>query len=103
MMRWVCIFVASVAMAQSAPPAPASAPAHTPTAAELMRASLDKQREAVRKQAKDAGATLIPWSPGPFDAPSAEPAAPPACDAIANDVVTPFIESAAGSADGASK
>jgi soluble lytic murein transglycosylase-like protein len=95
-MRWLCIFVASVAMAQTAPTpaAPAPAPPHASTAADLMRASLDKQREAVRKQAKDAGATLIPWSPGPFDAPPAA-AAPPACDAIADDVVKPFIESAA--------
>jgi len=48
----------------------------------------------VRKQAKEAGATLIPWSPPPsFDGPE------PACDPIANDVVTPLIESAAKAND----
>jgi soluble lytic murein transglycosylase-like protein len=67
------------------------------TAGDRMRASIEKQREAVRKQAKDAGATLIPWSPSPFDpAPSAGAAAPAAaCDALADEVVTPLIENAA--------
>jgi soluble lytic murein transglycosylase-like protein len=93
-MRWMCVLLPMLAMAQT-PPAPV--PVHMRTAAELMRASLDKQREAVRKQAQDAGASLIPWSPGPFDASpaAAEPAAPLTCDALSNDVVTPLIESAA--------
>jgi soluble lytic murein transglycosylase-like protein len=59
-----------------------------------MRASLEKQRAAVRKQAEAAGATLVPWSP---PAPVSADAAEPACDPIASDVVTPFIESAAKS------
>jgi len=95
-MRWMCIFVSSVALAQTAPtPPPATSaapekPAQPPSAAELMRASLEKQRAAVRQQAQSAGATLIPWSPPPsFDAPE------PACDPLAGDVVTPLIESAA--------
>jgi soluble lytic murein transglycosylase-like protein len=92
----MCVFLASLAMAQTAPPpAAASAPARTPSAAELMRASIEKQREAVRKQAKDAGATLIPWSASPFsDAPAAA-VDPPSCDAITDEAVTPLIESAA--------
>jgi soluble lytic murein transglycosylase-like protein len=119
----MCVFVASVALAQTAPPAatlptptpvapsapPSVAPAvpppvapatptpdkppHATSAADLMRASIEKQRSAVRKQAQAAGATLIPWSPPPLV--SADAAAEPACDPIAADVVTPFIESAA--------
>lgn len=71
---------------------PAAAPAAAHTAAELMRASIEKQRAAVRKQAQAAGATLIPWTPSPFfDGPE------PQCDPIASDVVTPLIQSAAQS------
>jgi len=113
-MRWMCIFVASVALAQTAPtPAPqadkaeekvaekaeekvADKAAHPATAAELMRASIEKQRAAVRKQAQAAGATLIPWSPGP---PLSPDPAQPECDPIAADVVTPLIESAAKAND----
>jgi soluble lytic murein transglycosylase-like protein len=61
-----------------------------------MRVSVEKQRAAVRKQAQSAGATLIPWSPPlPLsdDAPKAD------CDPIADDVVTPIIESAAKAND----
>jgi soluble lytic murein transglycosylase-like protein len=68
----------------------------TLSTAELMRASIEKQRAAVRRQAQAAGATLIPWSPSPAlptDAPPAE------CDPIAADVVTPLIESAAKAND----
>jgi len=114
-MRWMYVFVASVALAQTAPPsagpptpplvAPATPPPaapptptadkppHAASAADLMRASIEKQRAAVRKQAEAAGATLIPWSP-PVPV-SADSAAEPACDPVAADVVTPFIESAA--------
>jgi soluble lytic murein transglycosylase-like protein len=85
-MRWMCVFAASVAMAQTAPPQ---------SAGDRMRASIEKQREAVRKQAKDAGATLIPWSPSALGEAPAAAAPPPACDAIADEVVTPLIEGAA--------
>ena len=102
----MCILVASVALAQTAPapapapnptPAPANPavpdkPAHVPSAAELMRASIEKQRAAVRQQAQAAGATLIPWSPSP--APSSD-APEPVCDPIATAIVTPLIENAA--------
>ena len=95
----MCVLVASVAMAQTAPPpatpAPAAdpaadkAPARTPSAAELMRASLEKQRASVRKQAQLTGAKMIPWTPSPnFNE-------EPACDPIATEVVTPLIESSA--------
>ncbi len=100
----MCVLIASVAMAQI-PPAPeapvspppaAESPAHPRSAAELMRASVEKQREAVRRQAKDAGATLIPWSPpSPSESSEASAPPPPACDPIAADIVTPLIESAA--------
>jgi len=82
-------------MAQTAaPPAPAAppadkAPARTPSAAELMRASLEKQRASVRKQAQSVGAKLIPWTPSPFFDEE------PACDPIAAEIVTPLIESSA--------
>jgi len=95
--------VAGVALAQTSPPvAPTpdksvpDKPVHAPTAAELMRASIEKQRAAVRKQAESSGATLIPWSPSQ---PLSAGAAAPVCDPIATDVVTPLIESAAKSND----
>ena len=112
-MRWMCVFVASVALAQTAPaPAPQAEKteekaadkaakkvddkvAHPVSAAELMRASIERQRAAVRKQAQASGATLIPWSPAQplFPDPQAD------CDPIASDVVTPLIESAAKAND----
>lgn len=73
-------------MAQTVP----EKPTHVPTTGELMKVSIEKQRAAVRKQAKTAGATLIPWTPSPFshtiDAP---------CDPIAAEVITPLIDNAA--------
>jgi soluble lytic murein transglycosylase-like protein len=92
-MRWMCLLAASVALAQTTPaPAPSvdkAASARSP--AELMRASIEKQRSAVRKQAQSAGATMMPWTAAPplFDG------ALPECDPIAADIVTPMIESAA--------
>jgi soluble lytic murein transglycosylase-like protein len=72
-------------------------PAANPTAAELMKAAMEKQRAsiaaqqaAVRKQAETAGATLIPWSP-----PAAGGVAQANCEPIADEVVTPLIENAA--------
>jgi soluble lytic murein transglycosylase-like protein len=67
-----------------------------------MRASIEKQRASVRQQAQAAGARLIPWS-----APASPPAAPPpdaaavepACDPLADTVVTPLIETAAKTND----
>ena len=56
-----------------------------------MRASIEKQRSAVRRQAQSAGATMVPWTP----APPLLDGALPECDPIASDVVTPIIESAA--------
>ncbi len=104
------VFVASVALAQTVPtPAPQADKAeekvadkavekvaHPVSPAELMRASIEKQRAAVRKQAQAAGATLIPWSPGPPLSPDPTQAD---CDPIAADVVTPLIESAAKAND----
>ena len=90
----MCLFVASVAMAQTPPPAapPATPPPAPQSVAERMRASIEKQRAAVRKQAESAGATLIPWSPGPALAQAD-------CDPIATDTVTPLIENAAKAND----
>ena len=92
-MRWMCLLVASTAFAQTSPPAtPPVTPPAGQSVAERMRASIEKQRAAVRKQAQSAGATLIPWSPGPILARAD-------CDPIANDVVTPLIENAARAND----
>ncbi|MEI9973092.1 MAG: lytic transglycosylase domain-containing protein [Ignavibacteriota bacterium] len=55
-----------------------------------MRISIEKQRAAVRKQAESAGATLIPWSPPRFPG-----IAQADCDPIADEIVSPLIESAA--------
>jgi soluble lytic murein transglycosylase-like protein len=92
----MCIFAASAALAQTtaqtaAPTTPpATPPAAPPTAAALFRASIDKQRASVRKQAQATGAKLIPWTPSPFfDGPE------PACDAIAADLAAPMIEASA--------
>jgi len=88
----MCVFAASVALAQTAAPPQSPAdkpPARTPSAAELMRASIEKQRIAVRRQAQSAGAKLIPWTASPaFDGPE------PECDPVAAEVVTPLIEAA---------
>jgi soluble lytic murein transglycosylase-like protein len=110
----MCVFLASVALAQTAPQTatPDAPPAekapengsekapgkatHPASAGELMRASIEKQRAAVRKQAQAAGATLIPWSPPPPFSPDAMRAE---CDPIDADVVTPLIESAAKAND----
>jgi soluble lytic murein transglycosylase-like protein len=80
-------------MAQTAAPPPAKQ-ARTPSAIELMRAAMEKQRssiaaqqEAIRKQAQSAGAALMPWSN--------EGAVAPLCDPIAEDVAAPLIENAA--------
>ena len=92
----MCVFLASLAFAQTAPtpdPPPVK-PAHTPTAAELMHASIERQRAAVRRQAQAAGATLMPWAPSP-----SFPGGEPPCDPIATDVVTPLIENAAKAND----
>ena len=71
--------------------------ARTPSAAELMKASLDRQKAAMtvqvnaaRQQAAATGATMSPW------APPAMPRVPGAdCDPIAAAVVEPMIEDAA--------
>lgn len=101
--------MASVALAQTSqqtsppppsPPQTPQTPAQAPSTAELMRAAMEKQRasiaaqqDAVRKQAQNVGANLIPWSPPP------SPDSPPSCDPIATDVVTPLIENAAKTND----
>jgi soluble lytic murein transglycosylase-like protein len=59
---------------------------------EKQRAAMATQQESVRKQAQNAGATLVPWSPAP---PVSDAAEPPPCDPIADGVVTPLIENAA--------
>jgi soluble lytic murein transglycosylase-like protein len=56
-------------------------------AVEKQRAAMASQKDAARAQAQALGAILIPWSP-PL-APSAD------CEPIAQDIVTPLIESAA--------
>ena len=70
-MTWVWILIASSAIAQTnqtlqppqVPPPPAKPPhAAAPTPGDLMRASIDKQRAAARKQAQSLGAWIPPWS-----------------------------------------
>jgi soluble lytic murein transglycosylase-like protein len=60
-----------------------------------MRASIEKQRAAVRHQAEAAGATLIPWSPADGPPATPEAAAEPPCDPVADAVLAPLIETAA--------
>src|SRR5262249_29330938 len=102
-MRWLCLLGAWTVFAQTPPPPaapapPASpAPAATPSAADLMRSAIDKQRlsiaaqqSAIRKQAENAGAKLLPWSTPPaLEGPE------PVCDPIAPEIVNPLIETSA--------
>ena len=72
-MRWIWIWILAAAWA-----------AQPQTPGEQQRAAIKSQREAVRKQAERLGLWLLPWSDGP-----------PVCDALADDVVAPLIETAA--------
>lgn len=72
---WIWILAAWAALAQ--------------TPGEQQRASVERQREAVRKQAETLGLWLLPWADGPPAAMTA------ACDPLADDVVAPLIETAA--------
>ena len=106
-MRWWCLLATWTALAQTATPPPGAAAASpstalpsTPSAAELMRASIDRQRlsiaaqqSAIRKQAENAGAKLLPWTASPtLEGPE------PACDPIAPEIVNPLIESSSKAA-----
>lgn len=73
-----------------APAQSSMVPAPIPgSAADQMRASIQKQRAAVRQQAQTAGAWLVPWSDEPAIA------GPPPCDAIEDEISGPLIASAA--------
>jgi soluble lytic murein transglycosylase-like protein len=87
------LLFASVASAQTA----VTPPVRTPSAAEIMRASMEKQRasivvqkSATRIQAESAGATLLPVT-----ADATPGIAETDCDPIAATVVTPIMEEAA--------
>lgn len=54
------------------------------------RAAIAQQQASVRRQAASAGAWLVPWGTA-----QASPAPEPACDPLADTVVTPLIERAA--------
>ena len=91
--KWICVLIACIAMAQPAAQAPLAprAPVTAPvSAAELMRAALQKQRAAVHQQAQSAGAWLLPW---PDEPTISGPSAP--CAPIADAVAAPLIETAA--------
>jgi soluble lytic murein transglycosylase-like protein len=60
-----------------------------------MRASIDKQRAAARKQAQNLGAWIPPWSPEM----QVEEAQVPPCEPIADDAVAPLIDGAAKAQD----
>ena len=117
-MRWVWILLAFSAIAQTTqttptpkpaeatptpPPAPVPPPAakpppHAATApvpGDLMRASIDKQRAAIRKQAQSLGAWIPPWSADM----QVEEALTPPCEPIADEVVAPLIDGAAKAQD----
>jgi len=89
-----------VAPASSSMPGAPQAPRPPPSAAELMRQAVEKQRaaaatqrEAARKQAETAGVWLPDWSG------VTEPAQPPACEPMADNLVQPIIEAAAKAQD----
>src|SRR3954469_17083998 len=94
-LRWLCVLISSAALAQTAAPAPES-PASTPSAAELMRAAMNKQQAAsalqlgaIRRQAESAGASMMPMNAKFPGAASME------CERLAPETVNPIIESAA--------
>jgi soluble lytic murein transglycosylase-like protein len=113
---WLPVLLVCGSPAQTAAPPPAAAPGvapHTsptpgaplappppPTTAELMRQAVEKQRaatatqrEAARKQAETAGVRLQGWTE------LTDPAPPPACEPMADDLVQPIIEAAAKTRD----
>ena len=75
--------------AQAPEPAPVLSPA------ELQRAAIEKQRAAVQQQAQNAGARLKPWGPTITESGPGFEAEKPECDALADSVSTPLVESAA--------
>ena len=95
-MTWVWILLAYGAIAQTTQvsPPPAKPPPHAAALApgDLMRASIDKQRAAARKQALSLGAWIPPWS-----AEMQVEEAP--CEPIAEAAVEPFIDDAAKAQD----
>ncbi len=95
-MTWVWILLASSAIAQPAPP-PAKPPprAAAPAPGDLMRAAIDKQRAAARKQAQSVGAWIPPWSADM----QVEEAQTPPCEPIAEAAVEPLIDDAAKAQD----
>jgi len=84
-MSWTWIISAAFAATASPP----SAHAQPSPALLQQRAAIAQQRASVRRQAETVSLWMLPWS----DAPRA--ADPPPCDPIADDVVSPMIESAA--------
>ena len=64
------------------------------TPAEMQRAAIALQRESIRKQAESLGLWMQPGGPAPAPA-AGPPSTEPACDALADSVVTPLIENAA--------
>jgi soluble lytic murein transglycosylase-like protein len=90
------ILLAWSAMAQTPQPPPTPPRATGPTAGDLMRAAIEKQRAAVRKQAASVGAWLAPWSAA--IAAAAEVAEAP-CEPIAEAAVTPIIDATAKAQD----
>lgn len=85
------VLVAASVFRQVAAPRP---PKATGSQVSRQQASIALQRESIRKQAQAAGAWMMPFDPAP--AAAASPAEP-ACDPIADAVVSPLIESAAKS------
>lgn len=58
-----------------------------------MRAAIDKQRAAARKQAQSLGAWIPPWSP------EMQVEAAPPCEPISDEAVAPLIDDAAKAQD----
>lgn len=86
--------VARPPVADAAPSAPAVPKSTFSTAipgsaADQMRASIQRQRAAARQQAQSAGVWLLPWPDEPAIS------GPPSCDPVADLVAAPMIETAA--------
>ncbi|HUK18627.1 MAG TPA: lytic transglycosylase domain-containing protein [Bryobacteraceae bacterium] len=93
-MAWIMVLLAAAAAAARQPDgARAAAPAGGSGSVAQQQASIARQRASIRQQAANVSQWMLPWEEGP--PPIVEPAAPPACDPIADQVVAPLIDSAA--------
>jgi len=90
-MTWISIVMAAVSAAGATSGRRPSTPPQFAAAVAQQQASIARQRASIRQQT----ANLSLWIPTGSDLPTAVAASPPACDPLAEEVVSPLIDSAA--------